>query len=145
MTEAPYAIKLLGPADASLLLNADPEIFDHPVDEHWAAEFLNDPRHHIVVAMARGHVIGSATATHYVHPDQPPSLFIIEVAVAPTHQRRGVAKAMLRALLAHGRTLGCNTAWVGTENSNAPAQRLYASAGGSLDPDAFVTFTFGLG
>lgn len=139
-----YEIRRLGPADAALLLSADPQIFDQAVDKRWADQFLGDPRHHVVVAIFAGLVVGSATATHYVHPDQPPTLFIIEVAVAPEHQRQGVAKAMLQALLAHGRALGCSNAWVGTEHDNAAARSLYASVGGALDSDAFVTFAFDL-
>ncbi len=51
---------------------------------------------------------------------------------------------MLQALLAHGKSLGCTNAWVGTESTNLAAQALYGSAGGSLDSDAFVTFSFQL-
>lgn len=139
-----YRIKLLGPGDAVLLLAADPQLFDLPVDARWTAEFLSDPRHHIVVGMSDQRIIGSATAVHHVHPDQPPALFIIEVAVAPEHQQQGIAKQMLQALLAHGRSLGCTSAWVGTESDNIAARRLYAGVGGMLDSDAFVTYSFDL-
>jgi ribosomal protein S18 acetylase RimI-like enzyme len=132
-------VVLLGPGDAALLARADPELFDRPVQERWSAEFLNDPRHHIAVALVQGRVVGSATAVHHVHPDQPPTLYIVEVAVVHTHQRRGIAKAMLARLFEQGRALGCSTAWVGTENDNAAARALYAAAGGRLDADAFVT------
>jgi ribosomal protein S18 acetylase RimI-like enzyme len=138
-------IRLLGTADAGLLMGADPEVYDRPVDAARAAEFLADPRHHVVAALVEGRVVGSATATHYVHPDQPPTLFIIEVAVAAAYQRAGLAKRMLQALLAHGRTLGCTSAWVGTEADNDAARALYLAAGGSLDQDAFVTYSFELG
>ena len=84
----------------------------------------NDPRHHTVVAIADDGMIGSATGTHYVHPDQPPTLFIIEVAGARAYRRRGVAKAMMQALLAHGRSLGCTNAWVPGSAPRAPTSPL---------------------
>ena len=77
------AIRILGPADASLLGNVARDVFDNPVDPRWTAEFLADPRHHLVVAVERGQVVGMTTAVHYVHPDKPPELWVNEVGVAP--------------------------------------------------------------
>lgn len=144
MFDSRFNVRLLGPADAALLAGADPELFDRPVDARWSAEFLGDPRHHIVAALVGGLVVGSATAVHHVHPDRAPTLHLIEVAVAHTHQRRGIAKAMIEMLLAHGRALGCTTARVGTESDNMAARALYAAAGGMLDADAFVSYSFAL-
>ena len=142
MFDSRFRVRLLGPADAALLAGADPELFDRPVDGRWSAEFLGDPRHHIVVALVEDRVVGSATAVHHVHPDQAPTLCIVEVAVVHTQKRRGIAKAMIETLLAHGSTLGCTTAWVGTEHDNTAARALYAAVGGSRDADAFVTYSF---
>ncbi|MES2959513.1 MAG: GNAT family N-acetyltransferase [Pseudomonadota bacterium] len=139
-----YEVKLLGVGDAALLLAADPQIFDRALDPRWTDTFLRDPRHHIAVAIFGGLVVGSATATQCLQPDQPSTLFIAEVAVAREHRRQGAAKAMLQALLAHGRALGCAKARVGTEADNAAARSLYASVGATVDSDAFVTYTFDL-
>jgi ribosomal protein S18 acetylase RimI-like enzyme len=49
--------------------------------------------------------------------------------VAPTHRRRGLARALLDALFARARELGCREAWVGTEPGNHAARALYSSAG----------------
>lgn len=144
MEHTRYQIRRLEAGEAAVLLAADPQLFDFAVSPRWTAEFLADPRHHIVVALFDERMVGSATATHYVHPDQPPTLFIIEVAVAAEHQRQGLAKALLEALLAHGRSLGCATAWVGTEADNLAARALYSSVGGAQDCEAFVTYSFDL-
>jgi aminoglycoside 6'-N-acetyltransferase I len=144
MFDTRFSVRLLSPADAALLASADPELFDRPLHARWSAEFLGDPRHHIVVALVEDRVVGSATAVHHVHPDQAPTLYIVEVAVAHSQQRRGIARAMIDTLLAHGNTLGCATAWVGTESDNAAARALYTAAGGTLDADAFVTYSFAL-
>ena len=94
------------------------------------AEFLRDPRHHLSVGIEDGVVVGFASAVHYVHPDKPPQLWINEVAVAPSHQRKGIAKAVSSALMAVGRALGCTEAWVLTDEGNVAARALYQSAGG---------------
>ncbi len=89
-----FTTKILTPADLSLLLNVPDDIFDNPVDENFAHEFLEDPRHHIVVALSDGAIIGFASAVHYIHPDKAPELFINEVGVSPAHQNKGVGKAV---------------------------------------------------
>src|SRR5262245_30433388 len=128
-------IRLLGPDDASVLDRVAPDVFDHAIDPRWTAEFLADPRHHLAVAVDDGRVVGMASAVHYVHPDKPPELWINEIAVAPSYWRQGVGRRLLEALFARGRALGCREAWVGTEPSNTPARRLYASVGGEEAPE----------
>lgn len=121
-------IKILGPGEEDILLRAAPDVFDEAVDPQASRAFLADPRHHIAVAIDQESVVGFASAVHYFHPDKPtPELFINEVGVASTHQRRGIAKALMQAVCAHGRTLGCAQAWVLTDHQNLPANRLYAA------------------
>jgi aminoglycoside 6'-N-acetyltransferase I len=139
-----HSIHVLGPGDAEVLRRVAPEVFDEEVDPEYAAEFLADPRHHLVVAMDEDVVVGFASGVHYIHPDKPPELFVNEVGVAPTHHRRGIARELLQALLAQGRAAGCVAAWVGTDVSNASARGLYASAGGVEAPEPFVMYTFDL-
>ena len=57
-------VKVLTSSDLPLLLNPADDVFDNPVDEKLAREFLEDPRHHIVVALSDGVVIGFASAVH---------------------------------------------------------------------------------
>jgi ribosomal protein S18 acetylase RimI-like enzyme len=134
-------IRLLTSADKGVLDTVAEGVFDNPVDQALAAEFLADPRHHICVAVEDGLVVGFASAVHYVHPDKPTELWINEVGVAPAFQRRGLAKAILQKLLSHARSLGCTEAWVLTDDDNAPARTLYRSAGGREGrPNLMVTF-----
>jgi len=128
-------IRLLMSTDASVLENVAPGVFDHPIDSEGVAEFLADSRHHICVAIENGVVVGFASAVHYVHPDKPtPELWINEVGVGPAFRRLGLAKAILRELLAHAKSLGCYQAWVLTDEVNAPARALYSSVGGDERP-----------
>jgi ribosomal protein S18 acetylase RimI-like enzyme len=111
-------------------LNVAAEVFDNPIDPQFTREFLEDPRHHIAVAIDEGLVVGFASAVHYIHPDKPPELWIIEVGVAPTHRALGLGKAVLSALFEVGRALNCTEAWVLTDRSNVAAMALYSSIGG---------------
>lgn len=127
-----------------LLERTAPDVFDDPIDRRAAAEFLADPRHHLAVAVADGVIVGFASGVHYVHPDEPrPELWINEVGVAEAHRRQGIGRAVVDALLAHGRALGCTEAWVATEPKNLAAQRLYSACGANAADDVLL-FTFRL-
>ena len=135
-------IRLLHLGDLAVLDNVADGVFDASVQERLAREFLVDPRHHLAVAIDDGVVVGMASAVDYVHPDKARQLWINEVGVAPTHQRRGIGRQLLAALLEHGRAIGCTEAWLGTEEGNVAARRLYESAGGKAEP--FVLYSFPL-
>jgi ribosomal protein S18 acetylase RimI-like enzyme len=142
ITFMPVTIRILGQADAAVLQNVAPDVFDYPIDARWSAEFFADPRHHLAVAIDNEVIVGMASAVHYVHPDKPPELWVNEVGVAPSHQNRGVGKQVLAALLAQGRAVGCREAWVLTEHDNVAARRLYAALGGAEASEAPVLITF---
>lgn len=142
MSTTGVVIRMLDSGDAAVLDRVAPDVFDHAIDPRWTAEFFADPRHHLAAAIDDGQVVGFASGVHYLHPDKPPELFINEVGVAPTHQGQGIARRLMETLLEHGRALGCTQAWVGTEQTNTAANRLYASAGGV--PEEFVLYAFRL-
>ena len=138
-------IKLLGPQDAGVLQHVAPDVFDDPINVRRAEEFLADPRHHLVVAVEGGLVVGFVSAVHYVHPDKPlPELWINEVGVAATHRRRGLGTRLLHSVFAVARGLGCAEAWVLTDRANTAAMRLYAAAGSTEAPTDHEMFTFKL-
>jgi aminoglycoside 6'-N-acetyltransferase I len=136
-------VRMLGPDDADLLETVAPEMFDNVVDRKLARELLMDPRHHLAAAVDGSIIVGMASAVDYIHPDKPVELWINEVGVAPEYRGRGIGTRLLQALLNIGRELGCRAAWVGTEQDNEPACRLYAAAGGK--PEPFVMYSFELG
>lgn len=129
-------ITIAGPEHAAWFANIADDVFDDPLVPGRLREFLNDARHHIVVARADGALVGFISAVHYVHPDKAaPELWINEAGVAPACQGRGLAKAMLDALLGHARALGCSEAWVLTDRANTAAMALYAACGGAAPTD----------
>jgi aminoglycoside 6'-N-acetyltransferase I len=141
----PIEVRVLRTGEQAVLASVADGVFDQPIDSLGAARFLADSRHHLAVAIDTGLVVGFASAVHYFHPDKPvPELFVNEVGVAPSHQGRGLGKAILRCLLQHGRELGCAQGWVLTDRSNQPAMRLYAASGGSEFPSDQVMYSFAL-
>jgi ribosomal protein S18 acetylase RimI-like enzyme len=138
----PFELRLLGPDDAMVLERVADGVFDEPINPALAGEFLKDPRHHLIVALHQQSVVGMITAVTYVHPDKAAQLWINEVGVAPSHQRQGIGRAMLRAMLDHGWTMGCTEAWLGTEHDNVAARGLYEDAGSVAEP--FVLYAFDL-
>ena len=139
-----FVLKVLSESDISLLKNVAEGVLDNPIIELFANEFLNDPRHHVVVAVSDSVIVGFASAVHYIHPDKPPELWINEVGVAPSHQKQGIAKAILKELMQLGR-IGCKSAWVLTDKNNEPANRLYQSTGGQIDQGDTVMYEFEFG
>jgi ribosomal protein S18 acetylase RimI-like enzyme len=138
-------IKLLTSADSHYLDSIADDVFDDPIVEASAREFLNDPRHRLVVALDHNVVVGFVSAVIYLHPDKPtPELWINEVGVTPTHQRQGIGKRLLRATLENARQSGCTEAWVLTERENKAAMTLYKSAGGDETLPDPTMFTFKL-
>jgi ribosomal protein S18 acetylase RimI-like enzyme len=128
-------IKVLHRGDENVLMTVAPAVFDNPIDTELTKEFLEDPRHHIAVAIDDGLVVGFASGVHYIHPDKPPELWVNEVGLAPTHRRRGLGKAVLKALFEVGRAQNCTVAWVLTYRTNVAAMALYASVGGTEGVD----------
>jgi GNAT superfamily N-acetyltransferase len=134
-------VKVLRSDDADLLLNVALGVFDEPINVPATKSFLDDPRHHIAVALDDSAVVGFVSAVHYAHPDKPaPELWINEVGVADSHLRRGIASALLRAMFDHARKLGCVEAWVLTDRDNAPAMKLYGSVGGTASDQMMFSF-----
>ena len=138
-------IRLLRAGEEAVLGRTAAEVFDDPVLPLPAAEFLADPRHHLAVALDEGMVVGFASGVHYVHPDKPaPEFWINEVGVDPAFHRRGLGRALMRALLGRARELGCAEAWVLTERDNRAAMGLYQALGGEEAPEDVVMFSFDL-
>jgi GNAT superfamily N-acetyltransferase len=138
-------IKLLTPTDSHILNNVAENVFDDPIVEASAKEFLADPRHRLVVALDGDLVIGFVSAVIYMHPDKPaPEMWINEIGVAPTHQRQGIGKALMQAILEEAKRSGCNEAWVLTDRANLPAMAMYKSAGGEESLPDPTMFTFKL-
>lgn len=130
----PLEIKVLSSGDDALFDRIAPDVFDEPVDTARLAAYLSEPGHHMVVAICEGEIVGQVAAVVHRHPDKATELYIDEVGVTPALHRQGIARQMLETMLALGRSLGCEEAWVGTEPDNEPARGLYGSLGVTAEP-----------
>ena len=117
-------------------------LFDYAVKPDRTREFLNDPRHHLILAYYSGKIIGMASAFHYVHPDKDPTLFMNEIGVLERYQDQGIGRAMARKLYDHVEELGCTEVWVATESSNIAARKAFTAAGGAEDKELVVLINF---
>jgi ribosomal protein S18 acetylase RimI-like enzyme len=137
-TPSQLEIRRVGPDDVTLFDRVAPDVFDAPIDAGRLAAYLREPNHCMLVAMRDCEVVGQVAAMIHRHPDKPTELYIGEVGVTPALHRQGIARRMLDAMLALGKNLGCEEAWVGTEPDNAPARALYESYG--IEAETFVMY-----
>lgn len=128
-------IRILGPADAAVLSNVAPGVFDGPVVAEHTARFLASPDHEMAVALVGDLVVGMASGVVYYHPDKASQFWINEVGVGDDWLRRGIATRLMTAILARARARGCVYHWLGTETENAPARALYRKLGGSEETE----------
>jgi hypothetical protein len=54
--------RALGHSDIALLAHVAAGVFDNDLQPQLTTEFLNDPRHHIVVAIDAGQIVGFVSA-----------------------------------------------------------------------------------
>lgn len=137
---AKIEIRRLGPGDASVLDRVAADVFDHPINKKRLAVYLRDPNHLLLVAICEGEVVGQTRGMIHLHPDMDDELYIDNLGVTPAFQRRGVATRLIKALLKAGKDQGCKEAWVGTEEDNLPARRLYEKLGDGGALSVFFTY-----
>jgi len=135
-------IRQVKPGHAALFERVADGVFDEPIDVDRLAAYLAEPGHHMLVALHGGDVVAQVAAVVHRHPDKPTELYIDEVGVAPAFQRQGLARRMFDEMLALGKALGCEEAWVGTEPDNVAARGLYESRGAEAEP--FVMYEYEL-
>ena len=103
---------------------------------------LADPRTLMLVAFDRERPVGFVLAHELPrrHGDRA-KLFVYEVDVAETHQRRGIASALFERLADLARERGIATGFVLTEPDNGPANALCRDSGGATEKVS-VQWTF---
>ncbi len=121
-------IRRLGPGDDALVVAAG-HLFDNAPKQDAIARFLADERNHLLVAYADGKPVGFVTGVELTHPDKGTEMFLYELAVDPSHHRRGIGGSLVKALgdIAHDR--GCYDMWVLTDADNEAALQTYRRSG----------------
>jgi aminoglycoside 6'-N-acetyltransferase I len=135
-------IRRVTSADLGLFEHVAEGVFDEPIRPDRLSAYLTEAGHHMVVALRDGEIVGQVAAVVHRHPDKLTELYVDEVAVTPALQRQGIARRMLDAIFAVGRSLGCEEAWIGTEFDNLPARALYENRGATAE--SFVMYVYRL-
>ncbi len=133
---------LVTPANAHLLGNVDPEIFDEEIQQDHLIAYLADPRHAMFIALEHGLVVGQVRGNVHLQPDRESDLYVDNLGTAPSHQRRGIASELMDRMLAWGRAQGCTYAWVATETDNDGAKGFYSAR--QFDHDTIAMFAMEL-
>ena len=126
-TEVPrIAFRLLAPGDEDVVREL--ATYDGPGDSE---ALLADPRTLMLVAFDGKLPVGFVLAHELPrrHGERA-NLFVYEVDVAESHQRRGIASTLLARLVELARERGIRAGFVLTEPDNDAAHALYRSAGG---------------
>jgi aminoglycoside 6'-N-acetyltransferase I len=110
------------------------DVFDEKIDAKRLAAYVGEPGHFMIVARVNDEVVGQVAAVIHRHPDKPTELYIDEIGVTPRLHRHGIARQMMDAMFALGKSVGCKEAWVGTEPDNLAARALYESYQASGEP-----------
>lgn len=116
-------------------IEAATDLFDGPVRPAAARRFLDSDGHHLLLAYSAGRPVGMIVGVETVMPDKGAEMFLYELGVDEAHRRRGIGRALVRALRDLAGTRGCAGMWVPVDADNAPAHATYLST----DPDGDET------
>jgi ribosomal protein S18 acetylase RimI-like enzyme len=146
-----YEIRRFQPGDEQLALQVVRDLM--PADERDGREptiphlrhFLAQDANYLIVASAGSAPVGFLTAYRMPALSCDASMvYIFEIEVAPPHQRQGIGKQMINLLKALCQDGDVEDMWVGTENDNIAARRLYESTGGICSYPDSCEFTYQL-
>ena len=131
----------LSDANLEVLLQADPDLFDGPVERSGLAAFVGSPSNLIAVVERGGEVLAFASGHLQIHPAKPiPSLYVAEVSTLTGHRRQGYARRALEALFAAAKERGAGGAWIATTADNHAARALYDAMTGHVVTEDMILY-----
>jgi aminoglycoside 3-N-acetyltransferase I len=95
---------------------------------HHLRKLVDDPHFIVLVAMQNERVVGGLTAhvlANYTNPQ--PAVYLYDLAVHPDHQRQGVGKKLVAALIEYCTAKGYAEIFVQAEADDKEAIRFYRS------------------
>lgn len=124
-------IRRMTGSDADTVVGAA-ALFDSLPTRPWTSAFLDAANHHLLLAAtSAGRPVGFVSGMEILHPDKGSEMLLYELGVAEDVRRRGIGRALVRALEQLARDRGCAGMWVLTEPDDEPPVRTYVSAGGT--------------
>ena len=109
------------------------------------AAALADPHCYLFLALAGETPVGLSSA--YALPDVASGgrfVYLYDIEVLPSFQRRGVGASLVAALLACCRADGVKLVWAGTNVENEPARRTFERTGAETEGEPFVEYEWEL-
>nr|WSW71548.1 GNAT family N-acetyltransferase [Streptomyces sp. NBC_00995] len=123
-------------------LESAQHLYDGPARADWAARFLAADGHLLLIAYVGGAPAGFVSGVEMLHPDKGAEMCLYELSVDAPYRRRGIGRALTRALAAAAEERGCYGMWVGVDLDNEAAQATYRSAG-AADDGRFAMLSWG--
>jgi len=116
-------------ADDDAVVLAAGHLFDHAPTRPLVEQFLRRDGHHLILAFIDGQPAGFISGVEVDHPDKPTEMLLYELGVDTPYRRRGIGLALVEALKALARDVGCSGMWVPVEQGNDVATALYRATG----------------
>jgi len=115
---------------------------DHePLGDEYIDRLLARPDFWALAAFCGDEIVGGLTAhTLPMTRDESSEIFIFDVAVQASHQRRGVGRALFRELEAQAAAAGVSVLFVPADDEDVHAKDFYRAVGGAPSPVTFYTF-----
>ncbi len=132
-----FEVRRLQPGDEELALQVVRDLM--PEEERDGREpglehrqrLLAQDTNYLIVALDGSRPVGFLTAYRMLSLCCDASMvYSFEIEVALVYRRQGIGKEMVNLLKGLCREDGVEDMWVGTENDNVAAKRLYESTGG---------------
>jgi len=113
-----------------------------PLDEAYLDRLLSREDFWAIAALMGDVILGGLTA-HTVPMTRAESseIFIYDIAVRGDHQRRGIGRQLMTALLEGGAAANIYTVFVAADNDDDHALDFYRSLGGVESPVTLFTFS----
>lgn len=130
MTNPLFQLAETGPWAAEILARVHGEAFFEPWDAAAIASALDQPGAFAWVAQRDdGEPLGFVLVRAALFADGGGEAEVLTIATRPQARRRGVARALMEAVLGKLRALGAGRLFLEVADDNAPARALYESLG----------------
>jgi tRNA-Thr(GGU) m(6)t(6)A37 methyltransferase TsaA len=117
---------------------------DAALSDDYVARLLADPRFHAIASVEAGEPVGCITAHDLpMTREERSESFVYDLAVRQEHQRRGIGRRLVEALVDDAARRGIDVVFVPADNDDDHALAFYTSLGGR--PAPVTMFDLGAG